>query len=87
MVPIEAIAKSRMSNINGRTKKKSAILLRKITLSYLQTQYQSMLRPRRAFGKVKEGKTKYQDCYGHVKSIILFIKRPLVNNAINFFPR
>ena len=87
MVPIEAMAKSRMCNMDGRTKKNRAKVWRKITLSYLQLQCERMLRRRRAFEKVKEGKTKYQDCYGHVNFIILPIKRPLVNNAINFFPR
>ena len=87
MVPIEAMAKSRMCNMDGRIKKNRAKVWRKITLSYLKLQCKSPLRRRRAFEKVKEGKTKYQDCYGHVNCIILSIKRPLVNNAINFFPR
>ena len=84
MVPIEAIAKLRMCNMDGRIKKDRAKVRRKITLSYLQSHYESLLRRMRAFGKVKEAKTKDQDCY---RRIILSIKRPLVHNAINFFPR
>ena len=87
MVPIEAMAKSRMCNMDGRTKKNRAKVWRKITLSYLQSQYESLLRRMRAFGKVKEAKTKCQYCYRHVNCIILSIKRPLIHNAINFFPR
>ena len=87
LVSIEAMAKSRMCNMDGRTKQNRAKDWRKITLSYLQSQYGSMLRLRRAFWEVKESKTKYQACYQHVDCIILSIKRPLINNAINFFPR
>ena len=87
MVPIEAMTKLRMCNMDGRTEKNCAKVWRKITLSYLQSQYESMLRRKRVFGKVKEGKTKYQDCYGYVNCVFSSIKRPLVNNAINFFPR
>ena len=58
MVSIEAMAKSRMCNMDGRTKKNCSRIWRKNTLSYLQSQYESMLRSGRAFGKVKEGKTK-----------------------------
>ena len=87
MVPFEAMANLRICDNNGSTEKNRAKVWRKITLSYLQSQYKSMLRRRRAFGKIKEGKTMYQDCYGHVNCIILSVKRPLVKNAINFFPR
>ena len=59
MIPIEAMAKSRMCNMDGRTKKNCAKFWRKITLSYLQSHYENMLRLREAFGKVKKGKTKY----------------------------
>ena len=87
IVPVKAMAKSRMCSIDGRTKKNCAEVRRKIKLSYLQSRYESLLRRMRAFGKVKEAKTKDQDCYRHVNCIILSIKCPLVNNAINFFPR
>ena len=87
VVPIEAMAKSRMCNMNSRTKENHTKVWRKIISSYLQLQCESMLRRMRAFEKVKEGKTKYQDCYGHVNCIILSIKHSLINNAINFFPR
>ena len=56
MGPIEEMAKLGMCDMDGRTKKNLAEVWRKITLSYLQPQGKSMLRHRRAFGKVKEGK-------------------------------
>ena len=87
IVPIEAMTKARMSNMDGRTNKYRTEVRRKITLSYLQSQYESLLRRMRAFGKVKEAKTKCQYCYRHVNYTILSIKRPLIHNAINFFPR
>ena len=74
MVPIEAMAKFTMCNMDSRTKKNRAKVWRKITLSYVQSQDESMLRCMRVFGKAKEGETKYQDCYGQVNCIILSIR-------------
>ena len=79
------MAKSRMCNMDGSTKKNHAEIWGNITLSYLQSQCDCMLRLMRALEKVKEGKIKYQDWYRYVNCFILFIKRPLINNAINFF--
>ena len=56
MIPIEAMAKLRMCNMDGRTEKNHTKVRRKITLS----QDKSMLRRMRGIGKVREGKTKYQ---------------------------
>ena len=55
MVPIEAMAKLRMCNMDDRTKKNRTKVWRKITLSYLELQHESMRRRMRAIGQVKEG--------------------------------